>query len=80
MGEFAELTQLLEALLLDQELDEFKELLEPRPKASITFSNKTTTFGLKSTGSGTQGTSGMPRVVSVLCVYLPLAVVLCVCG
>jgi hypothetical protein len=66
MGEFAELTQLLEALLLDQELDEFKELLEPRPKASITFSNKTTTFGLKSTGSGTQGTSGVPRVRSSL--------------
>ena len=50
MGDFAELTQLLESLILDQGLEEFKELLEPKPEASITLDNsrnKTTMFSYK---------------------------------
>ena len=47
MSDFADLTQLIESLLLDQELEEFKELLEPRPESIIdldTSRQRTTTI------------------------------------
>nr|WEL12751.1 Rho guanine nucleotide exchange factor 4/29 [Halisarca dujardinii] len=48
MSDFVDITQLLESLLLDQEMEEFKELLEPRPEASFLPFRKATTF-VKST-------------------------------